>query len=251
MKSDNFIQSRRKFLKNISYGMTALTAAGIFAENLIRTTAEALAEDLTLTPRQTEGPFYPDKLPLDTDNDLLIVNDSTTPAAGEITYLTGRVLSSAGEPIPDAVVEIWHVDNNGIYLHTRCPNRNQHDRNFQGLGRSITNSSGEYYFRTIKPVPYNLGVRRTPHIHFIVRKGNKRLLTTQMYIKGHPWNKKDFIFQGIRGKEAREAVLVDFAPIKDSTMGELNAQFDIVISTTPEDPSKDITRSRDGIPAER
>jgi protocatechuate 3,4-dioxygenase beta subunit len=251
MKPDNPTQSRRKFLRNASYGTIALTTSGIFAQNLISTTAEALAEDLALTPRQTEGPFYPDKLPLDTDNNLLIIKDSTTPATGEITHLTGRVLSSAGEPISNAVVEIWHVDNNGIYLHTRCPNQNQRDRNFQGYGRTITGSSGEYYFYTIKPVPYDLGVRRTPHIHFIVRNGDKRLLTTQMYIKGHPWNKIDFIFQSIRGKESREAVLIDFKPIKGSTTGELKAQFDIVIGVTPEDPSKDITRNRDGRHVER
>jgi len=251
MNPDIFIQSRRKFLRNVSYGTIALTTAGTFAQNLICTTAEASAEDLTLTPRQTEGPFYPDKLPLDTDNDLMIVNDSATSAAGEVTHLTGRVLSSAGEPIPDAVVEIWHVDNNGIYLHTRCPRQYQRDRNFQGFGRSVTGSSGEYYFLTIMPVPYDLGVKRTPHIHFIVRQGNKRLLTTQMYIKGHPWNEKDFIFQSIRGTEAREAVLVDFKPIKGSATGELKAQFDIVIGTTPEDPSKDISRNRDGLPVER
>lgn len=251
MKPDNFIQSRRKFLSNASYGTIALTTAGTFAQNLISTTAEALAENHTLTPRQTEGPFYPDKLPLDTDNNLLIINGSTIPAAGEITHLTGRILSSAGEPISNAVVEIWHVDNNGIYLHTRCPNQDQRDRNFQGYGRTITGQSGEYYFLTIKPVPYDLGVKRTPHIHFIVRSGDKRLLTTQMYIKGHPWNERDFIFQSIRGKEAREAVLVDFKTIRGSTMGERKAQFDIVIGVTPEDPSRDITRNRDGLPVER
>lgn len=251
MKPDNFIQNRRKFLRNVSYGTIALTTAGTFAQNLISTTAEAFAENHTLTPRQTEGPFYPDKLPWDTDNNLLIINDSTTPAAGEITHLTGRVLSSAGEPISNAVVEIWHVDNNGIYLHTRCPNQDQRDRNFQGYGRTITGQSGEYYFLTIKPVPYDLGVKRTPHIHFIVRSGDKRLLTTQMYIKGHPWNERDFIFQSIRGKEAREAVLVDFKTIRGSTMGERKAQFDIVIGVTPEDPSRDITRNRDGLPVER
>ena len=42
----------------------------------------------------TEGPYYPDKLPLDTDNDLIIIKDSTTPAVGEITHLTGRVLTA-------------------------------------------------------------------------------------------------------------------------------------------------------------
>ncbi len=52
----------------------------------------AFADELTKTPRLTEGPFYPDKLPLDTDNDLLVLNDATTPAVGEVTYLSGRLL---------------------------------------------------------------------------------------------------------------------------------------------------------------
>jgi len=42
--------------------------------------AEAVQDSVVLTPRQTAGPFYPDELPLDTDNDLLIINDSVTPA---------------------------------------------------------------------------------------------------------------------------------------------------------------------------
>ena len=49
-------------------------------------------------PPLTEGPFYPDKLPLDTDNDLIIVNDHVTPAVGEITHLTGRILGSDRDP---------------------------------------------------------------------------------------------------------------------------------------------------------
>ena len=226
MKSKHPIQGRRQFLQCLAFGAWALTVRGAFAE------------ELTRTPRQTEGPFYPNKLPLDTDNDLLIVNDSITPAVGEITHLTGRALSPVGEPIRNAVVEIWQVDNNGIYLHTKSPNREQRDENFQGFGRCLTSSAGEYYFRTIKPVPYTFGIKRTPHIHFIVKKGEKRMLTTQVYVKGHPLNEQDFVFQGIPSV-ARGSVLVDFKPIQDSRIGELAAHFDIVIGNTPEDLSED------------
>src|SRR5438034_3057920 len=101
-----FIPGRRSFLRTaaITLGTAAFTTPGLFAEELAR------------TPRLTEGPFYPDKLPLDTDNDLIIVNNSATPALGEVTHLTGRVPSQAGEPIRDAVVEIWQVDSKGVYL---------------------------------------------------------------------------------------------------------------------------------------
>ena len=65
--------NRRSFLARLSLATAFCAVPGAFAEELLR------------TPRQTEGPFYPDHLPLDTDNDLVTVNDSTTPAVGEIT----------------------------------------------------------------------------------------------------------------------------------------------------------------------
>ncbi|CAI8783508.1 dioxygenase family protein [Methylocaldum szegediense] len=196
------------------------------------------AAELTRTPRQPEGPFYPDRLPPDTDNDLLLVNDSVTPAAGEVTHLMGRVLGTAGEPVPNAVVEIWQVDHNGIYLHSASPHRERRDENFQGFGRCLTGPNGEYYFRTIKPVPYVAGAQRTPHIHVVVKKDGQRMLTTQLYIKGHPLNEQDFILRQIWDKAAREAILVDFAPADDPGIGGLTAHFDIVIGKTPETPSK-------------
>jgi len=196
------------------------------------TTPGLLAEELTKTPRQTEGPFYPDKLPLDTDNDLIIINDSITPAVGTITHLTGRVLDIKGNPIRNALVEIWQVDGKGAYLHSRSSNREKKDSHFQGFGRFLTGSTGEYYFRTIKPVAYP---GRSPHIHFKIKKGGKELLVTQCYIKGDPGNAKDFVVRGIRDAKARESVMVDFAPIKGSKLGEVAAKFDIVLGVTPKD----------------
>jgi len=186
----------------------------------------AFAEVLTRTPRQTEGPFYPNHLPLDTDNDLLIVNDGITPAVGRITHLSGRVLDARGEPIRNALVEIWQVDNNGVYLHSGSNNHGGRDKNFQGFGRFLTGSTGEYYFRTIKPVPYP---GRTPHIHFAVKMRGREKFTTQCYVKGELQNARDGILRGIRDPKARDAVIVDFAPLKGSRIGELAARFDIVL----------------------
>src|SRR2546421_11361141 len=90
---------------------------------------DAFAEELARTPRLTEGPFYPRRLPLDTDNDLIIIKDSITPAVGTITHLTGRVLSVSGEPIANAVVEIWQCDNKGVYIAQGA--RDRGDPNFQ------------------------------------------------------------------------------------------------------------------------
>src|SRR5437667_5882445 len=122
---------------------------GAFAEELSRRTASV-----------EEGPFYPPKLPLDTDNDLIIVNDAITTAIGDITHLSGRLLDARGEPIRNATIEIWSVDHDGIYLADRG-NQTKFDANFQGFGRFLTSSTGEYYFRTLKPVRY--GGRQSPH----------------------------------------------------------------------------------------
>jgi protocatechuate 3,4-dioxygenase beta subunit len=211
--------NRRKFLGTLALGAAAFTTRGAFAEELFR------------TPRQTEGPFYPDKLPLDTDNDLIHINDSTTPAVGEVTYLGGRILDAKGNPLRNALVEIWQVDNNGVYIHSRDSRHDKHDLQFQGYGRFLTGSSGEYHFRTIKPVVYP---GRTPHIHFKIRKDEKELLTTQCYVKGEPRNERDGVYRGIRDPKAREAVTIDFAPLEGSRIGELTARFDIVLGYTPE-----------------
>jgi protocatechuate 3,4-dioxygenase beta subunit len=208
---------RRNFLKRLSLTAAWFSVPGAFAEELLR------------TPRQTEGPFYPDRLPLDTDNDLVLVNDSLTPAVGEITHLSGRVLDGRGDPIRNALVEIWQVDHNGIYLHTR-DNIAKRDPNFQGFGRFLTGSSGEYYFRTIKPVSYS---NRTRHIHYAIKMKGREKWTTQCYVKGEPKNARDGVLNEIRDPKARESVIVDFASIQASRAGELAARFDIVLGFTP------------------
>src|SRR4051812_17114440 len=216
--------TRRRFLSKVTAGVAAAYAFNAWAPG-------AFAEELTRTPAQTEGPFYPDKLPLDTDNDLLIVNDTITPAVGQVTHMTGRILDASGSPVRNAVVEIWQCDNAGAYLHSGSDNGQKRDTHFQGFGRFTTGSTGEYYFRTIKPVPYP---GRTPHIHFKVRRGGQELLTTQCYIKGHPGNERDGILRRIRDPHARASILVDFVPIKESRIGESVAKFDLVLGATPD-----------------
>jgi protocatechuate 3,4-dioxygenase, beta subunit len=219
MDLDQRVLTRRGLLRGgLTLGSLALSAPGVFAEQLAG------------TPRLTEGPFYPDRLPLDTDNDLIIVNSALTPAVGEITHLTGRVLGPSGSPVRGAVVEIWQVDSKGVYIHSADSGRRQRDTNFQGFGRFETGSTGEYRFRTIKPVPYT---GRTPHIHVKVKQGDRELLTTQIFVNGHPQNRGDMVLGGVRDAVDREMVLVDFKPVPGSKLGELAARFDIVLGATP------------------
>jgi protocatechuate 3,4-dioxygenase, beta subunit len=210
-------RARRRLVGNLVLGVVALRSNG------------ALAAALLPTPRQTEGPFYPDKLPPDTDNDLIIVDDRRTPAAGQITHLSGRILDVGGRPIQGAFVEIWQVDNNGVYLNS-ADHHARRDANFQGYGRFVTGVSGEYFFRTIKPVPYP---GRTPHIHFKVSVRGQRPFTTQCYVRGEPLNARDGVLNSIRDPRARESVIVPFVPLAGGRADELSTRFDIVLGFTP------------------
>ncbi|MDB4669500.1 protocatechuate 3,4-dioxygenase [bacterium] len=221
MISNCHLCERRDFLKRATLGSAAFfTVPGVFAEAL------------TETPPMTEGPFYPDKLPLDTDNDLLRINDGITPAVGAITHLHGKVTDLKGNPVSNARVEIWQADHKGAYIHSKDggltgPKR---DANFQGFGRFMTGRDGRYYFRTIKPVPYG---PRTPHIHVAVYRGNKRALTTQCFIHGDNGNAKDGLIK--RLGDPVKHLMVKFAPIPNSKAGELSGEFNIVLGVTPDD----------------
>lgn len=208
--------TRRRFLGAAAVGTLALTRPG-FAAALPR------------TPAQTAGPFYPDTLPLDTDNDLLVINEAA-PALGQVTHLTGSVRDERGRPINNAVVEIWQVDHNGVYLHRLSDNRARRDRNFQGFGRFLTASSGAYYFRTIKPVPYP---GRAPHIHFAVKVRGRETFTTQCYVKGEPLNERDVVLNSIPDPQSRASVVVPFTPVSAARADELAARFDIVLGSIP------------------
>jgi protocatechuate 3,4-dioxygenase beta subunit len=225
----NTAASRRRFLAGLGVAAGAVVASRYFEPGVF---AEALSQRIR-TPEQTEGPFFPDKLPLDTDNDLLIINDTITPAVGTIAHLGGRILDTRGEPVRNAVVEIWQVDHFGNYLHSDGgnPNAKQRDKNFQGYGRFLTGSSGEYYFRTIKPVSYP---GRTPHIHVRVAVKNRVVLTTQFYVKGERQNDRDGVLGGVRNAAARETVISDYAALPGSKTGEVQARYEVVLGLTPE-----------------
>ena len=107
--------NRRSLLKSSALLSAAFAIPGCFAEEV--------EGGLVRTASMVEGPFYPDRLPLDTDNDLLLINDSLNPGVGEITYLSGRVLGKNGQPIRNAFVEIWQCDAGGAYLHSRSSNK--------------------------------------------------------------------------------------------------------------------------------
>lgn len=212
--------TRRRFFKQAALGAGGMffTVRGAFAQQLAAT-------ELVLTPQQTEGPYYPTRLPLDTDNDLLVINDSITPAVGEIVQLNGRIRTPAGSPIPNAEVEIWQADNTGAYIHSGSEGYADRDRNFQGYGRFETDSTGQYLFRTIKPALYE---GRTRHIHIKVTAPGQPTLTSQLYFEGEPANREDNIWSRMSAEE-RRAVTTSLVPLVDSSVGAKAMAIDVVM----------------------
>ncbi len=179
------------------------------------------------TAAQPQGPFYPDRIPLDKDNDLVRVEGSDGIAAGEITDLQGRVLNVNGKPVEGALVEIWQCDANGRYIHRLDDRSVARDPNFQGYGRFETAADGHYGFRTIKPVPYP---GRAPHIHVAARVPGNRPLVTQIYVRGAPENQWDWLINGVSDDAARERLIVAFEPSNNPQTAQLRARFDIVLA---------------------
>jgi protocatechuate 3,4-dioxygenase, beta subunit len=172
-----------------------------------------------LTPSQTEGPFYPVKLPQDADFDLLH-NGALNYSQGQPSWLEGSVSDLEGRSVRGAQVEIWQCDQAGHYDHPGDGGRI--DKAFQGFGRVTVNAKGEYRFRTIRPVAYS---GRAPHIHVKVKLAGRELLTTQLYVAGDALNQRDFLWRSLSDEPARAALTVPFTPGPDG----LRAQFPLVV----------------------
>ncbi len=186
------------------------------------------AEELFKTPRMTAGPFYPDKLPLDKDNDLIIVNDSITPAVGQVLHLSGQVMDTKGRKIKDALVEIWQVDANGRYLHSRDYRETENDKHFQGYGLFQTDANGAYKFRTIRPVEYGSGfARRTPHIHIAITSRQHKPLVSQIFFADED-NSDDGLWSRL-SEAQRRALSVLPQAVEGSQINEQTAVFNIIL----------------------
>jgi len=149
---------------------------------------------VALEPSLTEvtGPLFgADELgPLDHD---LLHNHAQAGGSpiGERIIVHGRVLDENARPVPDALVEVWQANAGGRYRHVTDRYLAPLDPNFGGCGRTLTDETGYYFFRTVKPGAYpwrnNVGDWRPAHIHFsLIGAGLAQRLITQMYFEGDP-----------------------------------------------------------------
>ncbi len=192
---------------------------------------EAKARELCgLTPKQTEGPFYPIQNQADKDTDLTFVDGSGGVALGDVVLVRGVVKDQHCVPVKGALVEIWQACATGKYNHPADPNTAALDPNFQYWGKAVTDAAGNYQFKTIIPGAYPASEdwMRPPHIHFKIAALGYQELITQMYFFGNEFNSTDLILLAIPESE-RDSVIVDFKVPQRSDRGLPVGQFDISI----------------------
>ncbi len=171
------------------------------------------------TPAQTEGPFYPDKLPSDSDADLL-ANGALRYGKGQAAWVEGTLTDADGRAMSGASIEIWQCDQDGRYHHPR--DGGQADPAFQGFGRVTADAEGRWRFRTLRPVAYS---GRTPHIHAKIKLGTRELLTTQLYVQDDPGNARDGVWRRLSAED-RAAVTSPYVAGSDG----LTARYALVIA---------------------
>src|SRR3954453_3412057 len=155
-------------------------------------------------------------------------------ATGQLILVPARVVDEGGSPVPGAVVEVWHCNAAGKYIHPNDSNDAPADPNFYGAARLVAGESGLVELRTIKPgaypVPDTGGWWRPPHIHFSVwgRVWLSRLVT-QMFFPGEPLNDSDYILNAIRDPAARERCIARMAPTERGRANALVYDYQLVV----------------------
>ena len=171
------------------------------------------------------------------DNDLAHPYEGRPRAMGLLISVSGHVVDEDARPVLGAVIELWHANSAGRYIHPmdeKSPN--PIDPNFIGSGRVATDEYGRYEFRTIKPGAYpypNHPTRwwRPPHIHLsIFGDGFMSRLVTQMFFPGDPFNDVDLILGSVPDPKARARMIAHQIPMADMpVLNVLGFEHDIVL----------------------
>jgi protocatechuate 3,4-dioxygenase alpha subunit len=130
------------------------------------------------TPSQTVGPFFHDAL---VHEDQEVIARPDTP--GERIEIVGRIVDASGDPVADALVEVWHADAHGRY-----------DGAVRGFGRCATRPDGSFRFVTVRPgaVPGPGSTLQAPHVAVgLFARGLLKRLVTRIYFEDSPENAAD------------------------------------------------------------
>ncbi|TAE51334.1 MAG: catechol 1,2-dioxygenase [Bacteroidetes bacterium] len=164
---------RRDFLKT-----TALSAIAVSATGFVFFDGKRYVGDCETTS-DILGPFYRPGSPV--RSSLVIPGEPGTPVE-----LSGRILhDDCSTPYPNAKIELWHCDNEGVY--------DNESADFRYRATAYTDREGQYAFQTILPVPYQVGKKsyRPAHFHLMISAEGYQPLVTQLYFSGDRWIGED------------------------------------------------------------
>jgi protocatechuate 3,4-dioxygenase alpha subunit len=168
------------------------------------------------TPSQTVGPFFHFGLIFPGEEDLL----RGSPDGTHIT-IRGVVFDGDGSPVPDAMIETWQADSQGIYNHPADPRHAGADPLFGGFGRAATDPEGEYRIRTIKPGQVG---KQAPHINIrVFARGMLIHAYTRMYFPDEPANQSDPVLNLDAVGDRRETLIA----VNEMGIGPPTYRFDI------------------------
>jgi protocatechuate 3,4-dioxygenase alpha subunit len=146
-----------------------------------------------ITPGQTVGPFFGQALPYDRGNELV------PSGRADAIHLHGVVYDGEGTPIPDAMIEIWQADPDGL-VPRETGSLHRDGWTFTGWGRCETDRVGHYSFSTVLPGPTEEG--KAPFVAVVVfARGLLDRLFTRIYLPGHPANASDPLLSSLSGEE--------------------------------------------------
>ena len=167
------------------------------------------------TPSQTVGPFFSIGL-----SALCRPGIECAGEKGNRVTIRGRILDGDGEPVPDALLEIWQVDDVAKKPYQGEPTIEGTKTLPFGFGRIATNECGEFQFSTRKPAARRDedGTMHAPHLVVLVlMRGLLRHLVTRIYFAGEAANEEDMVLNLVPA-ERRETLLAMPSPDSDNDL---------------------------------
>jgi protocatechuate 3,4-dioxygenase, beta subunit len=190
--------------------------------------------EVPLTASELAVPRYDVSVVTDGDADLTRNAGTGGEALGQRIIVTGRVVDEGGLPVAGTLLEVWQANAAGRYIHKRDDWPGPLDPHFLGIGRCLTNATGEYRFLTVRPGAYPWGNHanawRPAHIHFSVLAPSwHQRLVTQMYFPDDPLLPLDPIFNAVP-ETARTRLVASYAHDVTEPHWALGWRWDIVLA---------------------
>lgn len=162
-------------MRYLKMAMATVLIAGNIALPFAFAAAQTTATSCTLTPSETEGPYYSAGAPAK-------ANLAADTQQGIPLTVSGQVLDQRCQSLKNATVDVWQADASGQYDNS----------GFKLRGKVKTDANGQYTFSTVVPGQYP---GRTPHIHVKITPAGGKTLTTQLYLPNNPNNARDRIYE--------------------------------------------------------